>query len=144
MYLQKVKDENSRILIHWSEARIRKEYFVCPQKDSHAVPVHWYITFIRLGRGESLLLYSCNRDILHWPLCEDSDSPLLLIFSISDRNHKTFFSTGGLLSALHYNAETPAGVKCVRPHLSQCSQVRCYILSYESIPKVLQSKDCRE
>ncbi len=37
MYLQKVKVENSRIRIHWSEARIRKEYFGWPQKDSRAV-----------------------------------------------------------------------------------------------------------
>jgi hypothetical protein len=54
MYLEKVKDEIGSIRIHWSEAQIRKEYFGCPQKDSHGVH---YGTFIRLGRGESLLLY---------------------------------------------------------------------------------------
>jgi hypothetical protein len=42
---------------------LRKEYFDCPQRESHAV-------HNRGGRGESVLLYSV---VLHRPICEDSD-----------------------------------------------------------------------
>ncbi len=35
-----------------------------------------YTTINRGVRGESVLLYSCNRDVLHRPLCEDSEKTL--------------------------------------------------------------------
>ncbi len=51
---------------------LRKEYFYCRQRNSTQ-----YITFNKGGRGEYVLLYrtlqSCNRDVLHRPLREDSD-----------------------------------------------------------------------
>ncbi len=43
----------------------------------HRETLTQYITFNRGGRGESVLLYCslwfCNRDVLHQPLCVDSD-----------------------------------------------------------------------
>jgi hypothetical protein len=54
MYHQKVKDENSKIRIHWGE-----------------------------GSLYSCILYFCNWDILHRPLCEDSDNIPLYLYSPS-------------------------------------------------------------
>ncbi len=53
---------------------LHKEYFDCPQRDSHAM----YITFKMGGGGGQGSLYSCtrqscNRVVLHRPLCGDSE-----------------------------------------------------------------------
>jgi hypothetical protein len=47
-------------------SELRKEYFDCPQKDSHVVR---YITFNRVGRGESVLLLCSLATVTYGTYC---------------------------------------------------------------------------
>jgi hypothetical protein len=71
--LEMARDIQRLPTIHFSLV-LRKEYFDCPQRDSHAVH---YIEKMVESRQSVILLCSvvlqCNRNVLHRPLCADSD-----------------------------------------------------------------------